>query len=425
MLLSNSDAEAVVLAGILANPDAYWTINTVGLSASDFNGGTLPRRVMAAIETVAGDRKKPERILVREELASQEKALEYVDSLSRVPSGIGQAIEAAGIVKGLSVSRQLVQVGAGIIALAEEHRADGVTAVAESEALLRSVRTSLPQPDRSPDPADILVRIREMKDLRSTRIRFSPTLDGKVNGLQPGHLWVVGGFSSTGKSAVAANFAYDALRANKRVGIWSLEMTQEQYLIRILSVATGVPQSIIRSRGFIGHDMVEGMRRAEASIARAPLSIYDTSYRLQDIRRTAIMQKETLGLDLMIVDFIQNVYDKGEEFGDARATILELQNLAKELDCTVMALSQVSNDYAKNADTNKNYYSFKGHGAIRDAADIAVMLRRDRINTPGIMDFDVVKHRHGEFGVIPMRFDLQTGRLTDATDLMPETEDDD
>jgi replicative DNA helicase len=422
--LSNSDAEAIVLAGILSNPDAYWTINTVGLTAKDFNTGQS-RRVMAAIEAVAGDRKKPERVLVIEELAEETKVLDYVEALNRVPSGVGQAIEAARVVKGLSTSRQLVTVGAGIIALAEEHRADSETAVAEAETLLRGVRTTLPQPERSPNPADILVRIREMKDLRSTRIRFSPTLDGMTNGLQPGHLWVVGGFSSTGKSAVAVNFVYDALRANRTVGVWSLEMTQEQYLIRLLSCATGIPQSTIRSRAFIGHDTVDLMKRVESWVARAPLAIYDTHYRLQDIRRTAIAQKETMGLDLMIVDFIQNVYDKGEEFGDARATILELQNLAKELDCTVMALSQVSNDYAKNADTNKNYYSFKGHGAIRDAADIAVMLKRDRVNTPGIMDFDVVKHRHGEFGVIPMNFDLQTGRLTDATDLMPESEDND
>jgi replicative DNA helicase len=201
-------------------------------------------------------------------------------------------------------------------------------------------------------------------------------------------------------------------------------MTQEQYLIRMLAIATGVSQSDIKNRTFFGHETVDRMRRAEGYFASAPMRVYDTSYRLQDIRSKAIRTKETTGLDVMVVDFIQNVYVAGDEISDARATILELQNLAKELDCTVIALSQVSNEYAKmeNASTS-NFYSFKGHGAIRDAADVAVMLRRDRRNSPGTMDFDVVKHRHGEFRNLPMYFDLKTGRLGDAVDLTPDTEE--
>lgn len=423
-MLNNNDAEAVVLAGIVKNPDAYWQINDVGLTASDFLGPSA-RRIMAAVEAVTGERKRPEIPELIEKIHNDEKASEHLQALLRVPSSVPQAMESAKIVKGLSTSRQLVSVGAAIIGLADEYRADSDSAVAEAESLLRSVRATLPQPDRSPDPADILLRLRDLKDTRSVRIRFSQTLDRMVNGMQPGHLWVVGGFSSTGKSAAAANFVVDALRANKWVGVWSLEMTQEQYLIRLLSVLTGVPQSEIHNRSFFGQDTIDKMRKAEAALSRAPMRIYDTSYRLPDIRRQAIGMKEVIGLDLLIVDFIQNVYVTGDEVSDARTTILELQNLAKELDCTVLALSQVSNEYARTANDNKNYYSFKGHGAIRDAADIAVMLKRDRITRPGIMDFDVVKHRHGEFKNIPMHFDYKTGRLEDAPELMGEGEEDD
>jgi replicative DNA helicase len=423
-VLNNQDAEALTLAGILSNPDGYWSINTMGLTASDFLGPQA-RKVMRAIEVVAGDHKKPDLPLVTEEIAGDEPTRAFIEGLLRVPSSVPKAMEAAQIVKGLSTSRELQKIGAAIIGIAEERRADSEGAVAEAESLLRNVRAGLPQPDRSPDPADILVRLRDLKDLRSTRIRFSPTLDHMVNGLQPGHLWVVGGFSSTGKSAAAGNFVVDALRSNKWVGIWSLEMTQEQYLIRLLSIVTGVAQSDIRNRSFFGQDVIETMRKAESSLGRAPMRIYDTSYRLQDIRRQAMAMKEVSGLDLMVVDFLQNVYVDGDEVADARSTILDLQNLAKELDCTVLALSQVSNEYAKMENAKKsNFYSFKGHGAIRDAADVAVMLRRDRLQSPGIMDFSVVKHRHGEIGEIPMRFDLKTGRLEDAPDLAPEDDDD-
>ena len=386
--------------------------------------GTLAGKVMRAIGIVVEDRKQPDLSLVTEELSDNSDARDYISRLLGTPVTVPQAIEAAKVVKGLSTSRMLQSVGARIISIADEHRADSESAVIEAELMLRDVRNNLPAPDRSPDPGDILARINRPADDRSIRLRFSPTLDALVGGLNPGHLWVVGGFSSTGKTAAVVNIVKDALFARKWAGVFSLEMTQEQYLVRLLSIATGVPQSDIKNRTFFGHDSIDRMRRAEQWVATAPLRVYDTSYRLQDIRSKAVQMKEVHGLDVMVVDFIQNVYVTGDEISDARATILELQNMAKELDCTVIALSQVSNEYARmdNA-ASSNFYSFKGHGAIRDAADVGVMLRRDRRNNPGVMDFDVVKHRHGDFRNIPMYFDLRTGILRDADDLMPETEE--
>lgn len=404
-------------------PDAYWSINDVGLTSRDFMG-SIAGKVMRAIGVVVEDRKQPDISLITEELAGNTDALDYVSKLLSTPVSVPQAIEASKVIKGLSTSRMLQAVGARIITIAEEHRADSDSAVMEAESALRDVRNTLPAPDRSPDPADILSRLNRPSEDKSVRIRFSPTLDALVGGLIPGHLWVIGGFSSTGKSAAVANIVFDALRARKWVGVFSLEMTQEQYLVRLLSIATGVSQQDIKNRAFFGHDAVDVMRRAEGWASSAPVRVYDTSYRLQDIRSKAIQMKEVTGLNVMVVDFIQNVYVTGDEISDARATILELQNLAKELDCTVIALSQVSNEYAKMENSaSSNFYSFKGHGAIRDAADVGVMLRRDRRNTPGIMDFDVVKHRHGDYRNIPMYFDVHTGRLRDADDLMPDSED--
>ena len=328
-VLLNQEAEATTIAAILRNPDSYWAINDIGLTSKDFLGPNAAK-VFRAIQLVAGDRKVPEFPLVIEEL--DESIHEYANKLLGTAATVPQAIESAKVVKGLSTSRQLQTVGATIIGIAEEHRADSESAVMEAESLLRDVRNTLPMPDRSPEPGDIIRRINSPQDDRSVRIRFSPTLDAMVGGLHPGHLWVVGGFSSTGKSAAVVNFVADALKQKKHTAVFSLEMTQEQYIIRLLSVATGIGQREIKDRMFIGHEAVQLMQLAESRLAAAPLRIYDTSYRLADIRSKAIQTKETLGLDLMVVDFIQNVYVEGDEIADARATILELQNLAKELD---------------------------------------------------------------------------------------------
>lgn len=419
-MLNNQEAEVSALAGMLKFPDAYWSINDNGLTSKDFMG-PLAAKVMRAVSIVVENHKQPDLSLVTEELSGNEDARAYVQKLLSQPVSVPQAIEAARVVKGLSTSRLLQSAGAAIISIAEEERADADDALQRAESLLRDVRNTLPVPDRSPDPSDILDRLSRPVEDKSIRIRFSPSLDALVGGLIPGHLWVVGGFSSTGKSAAVINIVYDVLRARKWAGIFSLEMTQEQYMARLLSIATGVSQHDIRNRTFFGHEAVDRMRRAEEWVRTVPMQVYDTSYRLADIRSKAIQMKEVKGLDVMVVDFIQNVYVTGDEISDARATILELQNLAKELNCTVIALSQVSNEYAKMENSaSSNFYSFKGHGAIRDAADVGVMLRRDRRNTPGVMDFDVVKHRHGDYRNIPMYFDLSTGRLRDAIELTPD-----
>jgi replicative DNA helicase len=423
-MLANIEAENTVLAGIIRFPDSFWAINSEELRSDDFQGPT-PRKIMKAILSVSGDRKTPEFPLLLEALDGQGDAMEYVEKLNKIPVTVPQAIESAKIVKGLSTARKLQQVGATFITLAEEKRADSDGLMAEAESLLRNVRMTLPVPDRSPDPSDILYRIQNVKEINAIKLPFSSTLQQLTGGLQPGHLWVVGGFSSTGKTLFAVNIIYHALKTRKWVEVFSLEMTQEDYLIRLASIKSGVPQRTIKNRAFIGHDEVAAVQRAEAWIPTTSLRIYDTAYRLSDIRSKAIHQKETLGLDLMIVDFVQNVYDTGDEVKDARTTILELQNLAKELDCTVIALSQLSNEQAKaqNDPANKQsgYYTFKGSGAIRDAADIGIILKRDRYISPNILDCELVKNRHGEAQRnVPMRIDLRTGRMVEESDLSGE-----
>jgi len=417
--LVNVEAEVMALGGILSNPNDFWSINDVGLLPEDFIQAGH-RSTMKAILEVAGDRKIPEGPSVIEHLDGVSPDL--VVKLSSSGVSAPQAIEAARIVKGLATSRRLQIVGARIMEIARDNRSDSGLAVAEADSLLRGVRATLPAEDRSPDPSDILDRLASYETVPGIPIRFSPLVNQTLGGMMPGHLWVIGGFSSTGKSAALTNLVKDALRAKKWVGVFSLEMTQEQYIIRLLSLLSGVAQYDIKTRAYVGLDVVENVRAAEAYLRRSPLRVYDTLYRLPDIRSRAIQMKETSGLDVMAVDFIQNVHVEGDEVKDARTTILSLQNLAKELDCTVLALSQVSNEMAK-WEGDRNYYSFKGHGAIRDAADVAIMLKRDRQASPTIMDFNIVKNRHGEFRNIPMTFDPKTGRLTEALDLVNDDDD--
>ena len=416
MDLFNHEAETHLLAGLLRHPDAYWSIDDVGLRPEDFLGQEN-RRVFKAIAAVVADKKEPDLPLVLEELRGGDSAIaiEYVTRLNQMPCSTAQAMEYAKTVKGLSVNRQLTQAGASIIELAQEHRADADSAISDAEALLRKVRDTMPTPERSPEPGDILRRLRQGGPKRFIPVRFSKTLQGISGGLQPGHLWVIGGFSSTGKSAVAVNFIIDVLFSRGAVTVISPEMTQEQYMIRLLSAIAMVPQHAIRDRLPGDLESMANLKKAESALERSNLRIYDDVFRIADVRSRASRMKDTVGLDVLIIDFIQLLRGSTGDFSYADMTeiILDLQQMAKDLSITVIAFSQVSNEQAKwdSQGGDDNFYSFKGSGSIKDAADLAVMLKRDRVRQSSSLDFHVMKNRHGELRVIPMRLDLPTGRI--------------
>ena len=413
--MSNHEAETLAVAGMLRHPDAYWAINAVGLTAGDFLS-TQNRKVMRAVEAVVADKNQPDLVLVVEELMGGADDPSYAERLMGTPCSVPQATEAARMVKGLSTSRKLISVGAYIIEVAQEKRADSEEAVSLAESELRKVRDELPAPDRSPDPADILRRVRTGGQEPGIPIRFVPALYEMSGGFLPGHLWVIGGFSSTGKSAVACNIIADCIAERRWVGLISTEMTQENYMQRLLSLQSGVPFRDVRDRAFFG-DQIEAIGRAERELRPAPVRIFDDVYRISDIRLQATKMRETTGLDVLLVDFMQNVRaSKGDfSFSDMTEITLDLQQLAKDLRITVIAFSQVSNEMAKwdSQGGDDNYYGFKGSGAIKDAADFAIMLKRDRVKQSPLLDFHVMKNRHGELRVVTTHIDLPTGRITE------------
>lgn len=413
--LYNRNAEAVVLAGLLRNPDVWFSVRDLGLSHADF-GAPENQVVMRAVEAVAEQRGEPELTLVIEVLrgGGNGDKEEYLEKLLAIPCSTAQALDNARLVKGLTVSRDLTNAGMKIAEIAAEKRGDYESSLMEAEAALRSVRIKVPSVDQRTDPASILKEWRSRGVVEGVEIRFLPKLQEYTGGLLPGHIWVVGGFSSTGKTAFGCNFVGDAIQQGKWTGIISTEMTAAQYMIRLVSLFSAVPQLRVRDRIMLDRMELSMIERAEDVLSRAPLRIYDNVYRLSAIRSTAIRQKQLLGLDLLLVDFIQNVRGSAGDFAyaDFTETILDLQQLAKDLDCTVVAFSQVSNAQAQmDAAGEREVYAFKGSGAIKDAADVAIMLRRDRINRSPMLEVDVVKHRHGEMGKFNAHMFLETGRI--------------
>lgn len=414
--LFNRPAEQAFLSGLLRYPDDYHSINDTGIVPSDI-GSREARHVLGAIISVADAKRTPDLASVIESLRSTGHGAseEYVSRLLQVPCSLAEAKESAATIKGLSVSRALVDLGVKTIETAKELRSDWEGALSEVEGEFASIRRALPRAATATSIADIISDLKRSDVQSGIPLQFSPSLQHYTGGLVPGWLWVVGGFSSVGKSAVACNFILDVLRANgKRVGVISTEMPKESYAIRLLSALSGVPQRNIRERVALGGDSINRINEAEGFLSGSGLRIFDSVYSLKGIRATATRMSKMEGLDVLVVDFLQNLSNTGDEVADARSAIIGLQELAKELRITVICFSQISNSqaqYALDSSSDQNFYSFKGSGAIRDAADVAIMLKRDQQGQSPILNMNVVKNRHEQLGKIVCRMDLPTGRI--------------
>jgi replicative DNA helicase len=418
--LFNIAAESGVLAAMMRHKSSFGAINEVALSKDDFMGPE--NKVIAeAVLTVAQDSGEPDLALVIEHLSKRGKqdAISLVQDMMVAPVGVEQAKEYAHIVKNLSVNRTIGSLGADIITIAQENRTDYRDTLIEVESKIRDVVMSIPEEERSPQPKNIIERLHAKYNEKRIPIKWSPTLQSITGGLTPGMFWVIGGFSSVGKSAVACNMALDILRdPSHRVMIVSAEMSQEQYMIRLLSILSGVSQSHIRDNVTIGLEEHARLQRAEAKMAGSNLLVYDSLWTMDMIRSETKKVYTRDGLDVLIVDFHQNIHVTGDEVKDAREVALQLQRLAKELQICIVDFSQISNAMAQQdieARGGGDYYAFKSSGAIKDAADVAIMLRRERRAQSPQLRLQVAKNRQGPLAEFVCDMTLETGQIVEVS----------
>ena len=416
--LYNEEAENFLLAALLRYPEEYiGIVGSSGLNGTDFVG-TETRRIATAIDEVVAEQRVPSLpdIVEALKLAGHTDSLDYVSRLTSLPCSVEQAIGYTRTVRRLSIQRQLGNAAAKIIQISREERTDIEDALTRAEQEIRRVTAMVPADERSPEPQEILARMRNANMSEGIPIVFAPTLQRVTGGLRPTEMWAIGAFSSTGKSALAANLVLDIVsNRDKKVALFNIEMSQETYMARMLAAKSGIPFKTIRDRITIGHEETEALDRAERFLARSGLRLYDTTGTLSSIKNEARKLKHREGLDVVIVDYIQSIRaSRGEEVADTREIAIELQAMAKELRVCVVALSQVSNQFAKDdiaAGGSGDFYSFKGHGAVRDNADVALVMRRNRRAQSPMLDIQIAKNRHGELAEFTCRIDLPTGRI--------------
>jgi len=246
-------------------------------------------------------------------------------------------------------------------------------------------------------------------------------LDKMTSGLQPGELVVVAARPSLGKTALALNIAaHAAIKQHKTVGFFSLEMSKESLVIRLLCSEGEIDSHKLRS-GFSSREDWNKLTRALGRLGDAPLLIEDTpALSIMQIRTKARRLKMEKGLDLMIVDYLQLVSGQGRfENRTQEVSYISrgLKSIAKELKVPVLAVSQLSRAPEQRPGLGRPQLSdLRESGSIEQDADVVIFIYRERKTAQEAepegdgdrrgypMKLIVGKQRNGPTGDIPVVF---------------------
>lgn len=420
----NLEAEEAVLGSILLDPDALDRVIEV-MAAADFyrdNNRTIFEAMLALSE--GGD--PIDLITLTDALKSrgvlpQVGGATYLATLAdSVPSAANVA-SYARIIRDKAVLRSLIRVSGEIVQGCYDRQDDIAQFLDEAERLIFDVSEQRIRPafvkieDIIVDTIKTIEQLSERKDLVTGVATGFLDLDSKTAGLQPAELVIIASRPSMGKTTFALNIAqYVALHGRASVGFFSLEMTKEQLVMRLLCAEARVDSSRLRT----GHADRDFPRLAMAAgrLAEAPIFIDDTpSLNILEIRAKARRLKREHGLDLIIVDYLQLMHglpnNKREENRVQELAEISrgLKALAKDLQVPVVALSQLNRQVETRGDRRPIMSDIRESGSIEQDADVIMFIYRDEVyhqESPdeGTAEIIIGKQRNGAIGTVRLSF---------------------
>ena len=424
----STEAESSVLGGLLLDNGAWDRVGDL-LTESDFYRFEH-RMVFGAIGALVNASKPADVITVFEQLLSQGKAeeiggLSYLNSLAQYVPSAGNIRRYAEIVRERAILRKLVSASDEIATNAFNPRGRPVaTILDEAEQKIFNIGEEGARTKQGFQAMESLVvklldRVQEMAD-NPNDVTGVPSgfydLDRMTAGFQAGDLIVLAARPSMGKTALAINIAeHVALNEGLPVAVFSMEMGAAQLAVRIVGSIGRIDQSHLRT-GKLTDD--EWPRLTEAIEKLRTISLHiDESAGLtsSELRANARRLSRQCGkLGLIVVDYLQLMSGSSNE-GENRATELGeisrgLKMLAKELQCPVIALSQLNRSVETRPDKRPMMSDLRESGAIEQDADIIMFIYRDEYYTkeackePGVAEVIIAKQRNGPTGTVKLAF---------------------
>ncbi|MBK8540299.1 MAG: replicative DNA helicase [Ardenticatenia bacterium] len=429
---ANVEAEQALLGSILIDPSAVVRVGAL-VAADDFSR-PAHGQIFAAVVALYSRREAVDIVTVLTELERRGAAEEtggaaYLTSLIERTPVAAHVEHYAGLVARAAMRRRLIDAAGEIARIAYEDEAETIDeTVDKAESAIFRV---LGERRRGGlvSVADLLdqyyERIEEIQRDQESMVGVGSgfkDLDRTLGGMQPSDLIIVAGRPGMGKTSWLTSVASNvAMTAGKTVALFSLEMSGDQMVQRLISAETGISTHKLRV-GDISFAETEMIMRAIGRLAPMNLYIDDTPgispFELRTKVRRLAAEK---GVDLVIVDYLQLMQSGGRNENRVQEISLisrSLKGLAREVRVPVIAASQLSRAVESRADRRPQLSDLRESGAIEQDADMVLFLYRDVVynedtEKKNIAEIIVAKHRHGPTGTVELIFVPHETRFRD------------
>jgi replicative DNA helicase len=421
------DAERAVIGAMLVSETAIAVV-AERLAAEDFYS-EVHRIIYGAMMRLYSRGEPIDQLTLTNELRSVNEferigGRPYVFQIVESVPTAANAGRYADIVRGKALLRAIIDVGSRITEDAFREPEDVSEALDSAEQLVygvsnRTLREHLaPVSELAPGALEMIQHLYEQEgEVTGVETGFED-LDRLTTGFHKSDLIILAARPAMGKTALSLNAIWHASGEKKMpVAIFSLEMSKEQLVQRLISQTTRIPAQALRSGNVKAEDWPK-LVRGVAEVSRAPIWIDDTAgVTLMEIRakvRRLASQLNVAGempLSLVVVDYLQLMVGQGNRAENRQQEIAEISRglkvLARDLDVPVLAIAQLSRAVEARHDKRPLLSDLRDSGAIEQDADMVMFLYRDEYyNTgsddKGIAEVIVGKHRNGPTGKVQL-----------------------
>jgi len=431
----NIEAEQAVLGAMLIKKEAISEVVTI-LIGTDFYRDAH-RIIFDAMLELFNKNEAVDLITITEQLRKNEQldkvgGIAYVTSLANSVPTAANIEYHAKIVKEKGQLRHLINSATAIAGMGYEDNENVIDVMDKAEKMILEVAAKRGGGDFTPIKNILLDTFSKIEVLYASKggITGTPTgfkdLDKLTSGLQPSDLILVAARPSMGKTAFTLNLAtHIAVREKKAVAFFSLEMSKEQLVQRMLCSEGAIDSQRLRIGELDDKDWGKLISAADR-LSTAPIFIDDTAgITVMELRSKARRLKTEYDLKLIVIDYLQLMQGSSSKGGDNRQQEISeisrsLKALARELNVPVIALSQLSRSVESRQVKKPMLSDLRESGSLEQDADIVMFLYREDYYDPdtenkNITDVIIAKHRNGPVDTVQLFFHKQFTKFADLS----------
>jgi len=442
---NSAEAEEAVLGALLVNPDAYHEVASI-IRTGDFYQ-LRHNWIWDAIQRLAERDEGIEFLTVMEELRAHNQldnigGASYLNYLVNTHVISTNAATYAQLVARTALRRGLISAAENIAQIAKDGELDVNQVMDKSEAEIFAVTDAQLKKETVPishamtgyfDQIEYLYENQENLDTVGVPSGFVD-MDKLLGGFQKSDLLILAARPGMGKTSLMLNVAINAASRGAKVGVFSLEMSNDQLIQRLISTHTGINSQSLRL-GRMNSEQWQRFIAATKTVGNYPIFLDDTpALSVLQLRTKCRRLYREHKIELILVDYLQLMTSGVSIRGDNRVQEISyisrgLKELARELSIPIIAGAQLSRAVEQRMDKRPLLSDLRESGSIEQDADVVMFIYRDDVYTqeeserPNEADIIIAKHRNGPTGTVTLFFKKELTTFTDMKHITGSTED--